>query len=135
MSKYSSVSYVDFVHSFHPDRYIINDKKVQIAKNSQGGESLLFEMDNVLFEIHKMTKSKSGGRNMQVVAWQYYDGHNYHYFKHTPGLNPQSIKTGKWRFKVYTNGLAHMYKRKELVEMAIDHIKHEYRRFIIQEVI
>ena len=48
---------------------IINGREVTIFRVVQG-ESLGFELNGIYFEIHKMTRSKSGGRNMKIVAWK-----------------------------------------------------------------
>lgn len=98
---------------------------VSICKRTHG-ESLMFSFNGILFELHKMTKSKKGGVNFRVVAWTYRENHLMQH----PGA---AVHNSKWKFIAKTNGLVHFHDKEGLVRLALDSLGN-YEKTIIKEI-
>jgi hypothetical protein len=125
MSKHYPPDDIDFNS---PDKEKINNKDVLIYRVIRS-ESVGFKLNNIYFEIHKMAKSKSGGRVMRIVAWKVDNS----FIKFNLNGDPLPVKDNNWKFKVYKNKHVYMLDKKELVKIAIN-ILGDYTKDIIKDI-
>lgn len=125
MSKYNPPT-LNFDTYETPDKEIINQREVLIYRPHS--DSLMFKYDNIYFEIHKMSKSKMGGRNMKIVAWMFENNGKKQYLKNNEFGTPQSITNKDWKINIPTRALADFYKKRELVVIATSVLELHKRR-------
>lgn len=126
MSKYWPPILDDIIDE-QTDKYSINGKEISIYK-VLNGESLMFKMNNLVFEIHKMGTIKNT-QIMKVVVWIIKDK----FIKHNMSGDGQSITSKNWKFYVKTNNLVYMHDRSELVKLAINCLD-DYEKEIVKGI-